>query len=162
MFAGFVLAELGEYVRQKDFFKNVGSVVDLEAPEDLKSCVIYFDGQWVVMPEHTKHGRTTTGFEDELSLVYSAPSLNAVLKSESGEPYAVRIKVDGEFLTEENKGQDVTISADGESFVTVDEPRMYRLVEAPTYTKDNLLTMSSNSDDFGIYSFTFGVYEIGP
>jgi len=162
LYAGFVLAELGEYVRQKDFFKNTGSVVDLEAPDDLKSGVIYFDGQWVTMPEHTRHGRDTSGYEDTLSLVYSARSLNAVLKSETGEPYTVRIKVDGEYLTEENKGEDVTISANGESFVKVDEPRMYSVIEAPGYTKDNLLTMSSNSDDFGIYAFTFGVYETGP
>ena len=162
LYAGFVLAELGEYVRQKDFFKNTGSVVDLEAPDDLKSGVIYFDGQWVTMPEHTRHGRDTSGYEDTLSLVYSARSLNAVLSSESGEPYTVRIKIDGEFLTDENKGQDVTVSANGESFVTVDESRMYNMIEAPGYTKDNLLTMSSNSEDFSIFAFTFGVYETGP
>lgn len=45
LYAGFVLAELGEYVRQKDFFKNTGSVVDLQSPEDHKSGVIYFDGR---------------------------------------------------------------------------------------------------------------------
>ena len=162
LFAGFVLASLGQYVRQEDFFKNRGSVVDLEAPDDLKSGVIYFDGMWVTTPEYTRHGRATTNYEDTLSLVYSARSLNAVLTSESGEPYTVRIKLDGEFLTDENKGVDVTISPNGESFVTVDEPRLYNVIEAPVYTTDNLLTMSSNSDDFGIFSFTFGVYETGP
>ena len=45
LYVGFALAELGEYVRQSDFFKNTGSLVDLESPYDLKSGVIYFDGQ---------------------------------------------------------------------------------------------------------------------
>jgi len=162
LYAGFVLAELGEYVRQKDFFKNTGSVVDLQSPEDHKSGVIYFDGSWVVWPEHTRHVRDTTGYEDVLSLVYSARSLNVVLSSDSGDPYTVRVMLNGEFLTEENKGEDVTISPTGESLLQVDEPRMYKVIEAPGFAKDNRLTMSSNSDDFSIFAFTFGVYETGP
>ena len=162
LYAGFVLAELGQYVRQPAFFKNPGSVVELKAPEDLKPGNIYFDGAWVVGPEHTRHGRKTTGYEDFLSLVYSARSLNAVLTSESGQPYTVRVTLNGEFLTVDNKGQDITIDQNGESFLTVDTPRMYNVVEAPAYATDNALTMSSNSDDFGIFAFTFGVYQTGP
>lgn len=162
LYAGFVLAELGEYVRQKDFFKNTGSVVEMKSGGDFKPGVIYFDGQWVAWPEHTRHGRDTTVYQDTLSLVYSARSLNVVLGSDSGELYTVRIKLNGEFLTEENKGGDVTISADGESFLNVDEPRMYKVIEDQSYTQDNLLTLSSNSDDFSIFAFTFGAYETGP
>jgi thiol-disulfide isomerase/thioredoxin len=162
LYAGFVLAELGEYVRQEDFFKNTGSVVEMKSGGDFKPGVIYFDGQWVAWPEHTSHGRDTTGYEDALSLIYSARSLNVVLSSDSGEPYNVRIKVNGEFLTEENKGADVTISANGESLLNVNEPRMYSVIEDQAYTKDNLLTMSSNSDDFSVFAFTFGADEKGP
>jgi len=97
-----------------------------------------------------------------LSLIYSARTLNAVVSSDSDEPYDVRITLNGEFLTEENKGRDVTIAHSGESFLNVAEPRMYNVIEAPGYTKDNQLTMSSNSGDFGIFAFTFGVYETGP
>lgn len=162
LYAGLVLAELRETVRQPEFFKNTGSVIELEAPEDLKSGYIYFDGTWIAGIENTRHGRETTAYEDVLSLVYSARSLNAVLTSDSKQPYTVQVKLNGEFLTEENKGQDVTVAANGESFLTVTEPRMYNVIEAPAYAKDNTLTMSSNSDDFGIFAFTFGVYQAGP
>ena len=162
LFAGFVMAEFGEYVRQREFFKNTGSVIQLEAPDKLTPGVIYFDGNWIAWPEHTRHPRNTTGYEDTLSLVYSARTLNSVLSSESGEPYQVLIKLDGEYLTQENKGSDVTITASGESFLNVHEPRMYNVVSEPDYSEDNTLTMSSNSDDFAIYSFTFGSYETGP
>ena len=162
LYAGFVLAELGQYVRQTEFFKNTGSVVELESPGDHKPGVIYFDGSWVVGPEHTRHGRVTTGYEDVLSLVYSARSLNVVLASDSGRPYTVQVTLNGDFLTEENKGRDITIAANGESFLDVNEPRMYNVVEAPAYAMDNALTMSSNSDDFGVFAFTFGVYQTGP
>ena len=149
-------------MRQSDFFKNTGSVVDLESPDDLKPGVIYFNGQWVVWPEHIRHGRDTIGYEDVLSLVYSSRSLNAVVSSESGQPYTVGITLNGDFLTDENKGSDVTIAANGESFLSVNQPRMYSIIEAPGYLKDNKLTMSSNSDHFEIFAFTFGVYEAGP
>ncbi|HIN35218.1 MAG TPA: hypothetical protein EYM75_05690 [Dehalococcoidia bacterium] len=162
LYAGFVLAELGGYVRRSDFFKNTGSMVDLESPDGLKSRVIYFDGQWVVWPEHTRHGRDTIGYEGVLSLVYSSRGSNAVVFSESGQPYTARVTLNGDFLTDENKGSGVTIAANGESFLSVNEPRMYSIIEAPAYSKDNKLTMSSNSDDFEIFAFTFGVYETGP
>jgi len=162
LYAGFVLAELGQYVRQTEFFKNMGSVVELEAPDELVPGNIYFDGAWVVGPEKTRHGRKTTEYEDVLSLIYSARSVNAVLTSESGQPYSIRVTLNGEFLTEDNKGQDITIADNGESFLNVTAPRMYNVIEAPAYAKDFALTMSSNSDDFGIFAFTFGVYQKGP
>ena len=156
------MAELGEYVQQSGFFKNTGSVIELERPDKLKAGVIYFDGTWIAWPEHTRHAQNTTGYEDTISLVYSARSVNTVLASDSGEPYQVLIKLDGEYLTEENKGSDVNISAIGESFLTVHQPRMYNIISEPDYSEDNTLTMSSNSDDFSIYSFTFGSYAEGP
>jgi len=97
LYAGFVLAELGEYVRQSDCFKNTGSVVDLESPYDHKSGVIYFDGEWVVWPEHARHGRDAIGYEDVLSLVYSSRSLKAVVSSEADQPYTVRKRLTGIF-----------------------------------------------------------------
>ena len=147
---------------QADFFKNTGSVIELERPDKLKAGVIYFDGTWIAWPEHTRHAQNTTGYEDTISLVYSARSVNTVLASDSGEPYQVLIKLDGEYLTEENKGSDVNISAIGESFLNVHQPRMYNIISEPDYSEDNTLTMSSNSDDFSIYSFTFGSYAEGP
>ena len=103
----------------KRLFKNTGSAVDLESPYDLKSGVIYFDGQWVVWPEHAHHGRDTIGYEDVLSLVYSSRSLKAVVSSEADQPYTVRVTFNGDFLTDENQGSYITITANGESLLSV-------------------------------------------
>ena len=162
LYAGIVLAEATQSVRQKEFFKNFGSVLELEAPKELKDDIIYFDGTWVVGFESTRHGRETTGYEDVLLLVYSARTVNAVLTSESGQPYTVQVTLNGEFLTEETKGQDITIAANGQSFLAVNQPRMYNVIDASIYGQDNTLTMSSNSEDFQIFAFTFGVYQTGP
>ena len=142
LYAGFVLAELGEYVRQSDFFKNTGSVVDLESPYDLKSGVIYFDGQWVVWPEHARHGRDTIGYEDVLSLVYLSRSLKVVVSSESGQPYTVRITLNEDFLTDENKGSDVTIAANGESLSSVNGTQ-----EVQHHRSDGLLKRQQSNQE---------------
>jgi Thioredoxin like C-terminal domain len=85
-----------------------------------------------------------------------------VLTSDSGEPYRVRVTMDGQYLTEENKGQDVMIGEGGESFILGTEPRLYAIVDNPEYVQHKVLQLSSNSNDFGLFAFTFGVYQEGP
>ena len=85
-----------------------------------------------------------------------------MLTSDSGEPYEVVITVDGAMLTPENAGEDIQWDDTGVSFVSVNEPRMYALIDNPGYMPESFLTMRSNSDDFGLFAFTFGVYAEGP
>lgn len=113
-------------------------------------------------PERTTHGRETESFEDFLALVYSATSVNAVLISDSGEPYKVRITVDGEYLTEKNKGTGIIIGNDGESYLWITTPSLYNVISNDSYVRRENLKMTSNSPDFGLFAFTFGVYANGP
>ena len=134
---------------------------DFEAPDSLQRNLIYFNGLWAIGPESARHALDTDHHDDYLALKYSARSVNAVLTSESGEPYQVRVTVNGDYLTEDNKGADVIIGEDGESYIEVTDPRLYKIVEHPTWEGSQLLRLSSKSDDFGLFSFTFGVYEDG-
>ena len=137
-------------------------VAEFEAPSDVRVDHIYFQGPWAVGPERVTHARETEiAEEDFILLAYSSRSVNAVLTSESGEPYRVVVKVNSEYLTEENKGEDIQIGEDGESYVVVDSPRAYYLVEHPTWLENQYIQMFSESDDFGLFSFTFGTYEDG-
>jgi len=104
----------------------------------------------------------TESFEDCLALVYSANSANAVLTSDSGEPYKVRITVDDKYLTEKNKGSDIIIGDDGESYLWVTSPSLYKLINNDSNVRRENLTMASNSPDFGLFVFMFGVYDTGP
>ena len=82
-------------------------------------------------------------------LAYSARSVNAVLTSESGEPYKVVVTVNNDYLTEENKGDDILIGEGGESYLMVDEPRAYKIVEQPTWEGAVLqLTPHLTTSDF--------------
>ena len=149
----------GGYVGQEAYYKAPEEVVTFALPGELTPNVLYFHGRWRVGPENIDHGRKTQGHEDSINLVFSARSVNAVLTSGSGEPYRVRVTVDGKYLTEANKGEDVRIGNDGESYIMVTEPRMYNVLESPEWVWRNTLQMSSESDDFGLFAFTFGVYE---
>lgn len=156
-----VLYGRGGYVKQQEFYKDVDSVVSFRVPDELAPHAIYFNGDWRIGPESSKHGRSTRYYEDYLTLVYSAQSVNAVLTSDSGQEYKVTVIVDGKHLTDDNKGSDIIIGDKGVSYLLVDEPRLYNILDNPTYVRRETLRMSSNSADFGLFAFTFGVYQKG-
>ena len=134
---------------------------EFAVPASLQRNLIYFHGPWAIGPESARHAEDTDHYDHYLALKYSARSVNAVLTSDSGEPYRVRVTVNGDYLTEENKGADVIIGEDGESYLEVTDPRLYKIVEHPTWEASQILRLSSKSADFGLFSFTFGVYEDG-
>ena len=138
-----------------------GVVTEFEGPENIRPNLIYFHGPWSIGPESVVHARETEEFIDAVILLYSARSVNAVLTSESGDPYKVVVTVNNEYLTEENKGEDIVIGENGESYLMVTSPRAYKIVEHTEWEELQILAMSSTSDDFGLFSFTFGTYEDG-
>ena len=150
------------YTDQLDYYRLSGETLRLVAPEYLQPNLIYFHGLWNSEPQKARHARQTTNFEDYVALVFSARSVNAVLTTEVGEEHKVRVTMDEKYLTEENRGEDVIIGADGESYLWIDESRMYRVVENPNYAQRKTLRLSANSDRFGLYAFTFGIYQDGP
>ena len=152
----------GAYVVQPDYFHSQDEVVTLKAPAELVQHKIYFNGPWSIMAESSRHARETSENEDYIALKYSAKSVNAVLTAESNQSYRVLLTMNGQPLTEENKGRDVIIGGNGDSYIEVNEARLYELVDHPQYAQGQELRMSSNSSDFGLFAFTFGVYKEGP
>jgi thiol-disulfide isomerase/thioredoxin len=150
------------YVAQPAYFEAQDTVINLVAPTDLIPHTISFQGAWHIGKERARHGRTTEHHEDYIALQYSAKSVNAVLTSDLGEPYRVRVTRDGAYLNPADAGADIMIGADGESFLLVTEPRLYEVVNTPGYQRDRVLRLSSDSDNFGLFAFTFGVYQEGP
>ena len=152
----------GAYVVQPEYFDSRDEVVTLEAPAELADHKIYFNGPWSIMAESARHARETSENEDYIALKYSAKSVNAVLTAESNQSYRVLLTMNGQALTEENKGQDVIIGDNGDSCIEVNGARLYELVDHSQYVQGQELRMSSNSPDFGLFAFTFGVYKEGP
>ncbi len=153
----------GGYVGQRDpYYDKTDQVAEFTIPPELSPHQLYFQGPWFIGPESVRHARTTEDYSDYLALLYSAKSVNAVLTAGLDSPYRVRVTVGGKYLTPENRGRDVTIAPDGESYIMVTGSRLYQVVDHPSYYPRQRLEMSSNSDHFGLSAFTFGVYQEGP
>ena len=157
-----LLFGMDPYIIQMDYYQSSDQVVEFAAPELRQPHYIYFHGSWAVGPEQMTHARVTEDYADYIALTYSAKSVNAVLTSYTGDAYRVRVTLEGEYLTAENRGADIQIAADGESYLLVNEPRLYEIVNSPAYTAEKELRLSSNSADFSLFAFTFGVYQDGP
>lgn len=150
------------YVGQPEYYLEPGQQLSLESPDYLDPGFLYFHGEWTNGPQYAELNRSSGGFEDRVALVYSARTVNAVLGSATGEPLKVRVSQDGHFLTEAERGSDVVLGADGESYLLVDRPRMYQVVANASYEKRKKLELRVEAEGLQVYAFTFGIYQRGP
>ena len=121
----------------------------------------YLQGLWRNEREAIAHARVTDGLEDYIAFKFAARSVNVVLRPHGGQPFDVVIELDGRPLAAGETGSDVVFDGDGRSVIRVDDPRLYAIVELPAFGEHEL-KLRSNSDDFAIFAFTFGVYADGP
>ena len=121
---------------------------------------ITLQGLWRNEAESIVHGRATENYEDYIAILFVAASVNAVMEQWSGKPYTVRLLMDGVPLRPEDAGADVLFDDEGNSYVPVTEPRMYRLVKLDHFGEHEL-ELSSNSYEFSLYAFTFGEHARG-
>ena len=152
----------GGYVGDQKYFTGQDQIMGYFDPREHEENLLYLEGLWLNDREFLRHARETSDFEDYMFLKFSARSVNAVIGPEGDEPapFKVLVTLNGEYLTEDFKGDDVVIEEDGRSFLNVDEPRMYSIIQAPSYSTYEL-KLSSNSPHFALFAFTFGVYESG-
>ena len=150
------------FVGQEEYYASPDRVLEFQVPDFLSPGFLYFHGAWRNEAQQAVHARQSEDFEDHVSLVYSARAVNAVLSTENGQPIKVRVEMDGEYLTDDNRGTDVKVGPEGESYLLIDQSRMYRVVENPDYVQRKTLRLSVNSAQLGVYAFTFGIYEDGP
>ncbi len=101
-----------------------------------------------------------------LVVPYSAVGVNAVL-SPSADPVEVmlglrppdrppliEVRQDGGLLTALNAGPDITFDEEGASVVSVERPRMYRLVRNPDF-ETHELELTFRAGGLAVYTFTF-------
>ena len=150
----------GIYFAQEQYYDGPERVVDYVDPGDHKNHHIYLQGPWFNGQEALRHARVTEGYEDYIAIRFSATSVNVVIDPGDSGPFEVQVTIDGRPLQAEEAGIDVVV-ADGRSFLRVDEGRMYQVVALTEYESHDL-RLSSQSDNFSMFAFTFGAYEQGP
>lgn len=146
------------WVLYEEYYDGLDTEVFFEDPQEHENQRLYLQGLWHVGPESLTHARATENFEDYLAIKFNAKTVNAVLGHDGGEPYRVRITLDGVPLSQHDAGADIRFDDEGAGHVMVDGARMYRLVRTKDYEQHEL-RISSNSDRFELFTFTFGAYE---
>ena len=120
----------------------------------------YVQGLWRNELEALVHARETENLEDYFVFIFRARSVNVVISPPRDEPFEVYIEIDGRSLTPEEAGSDIVFDDEQRSLIRVSESRHYEIVELDAFGQHEL-KLSSNSDNFAIFAFTFGSYLEG-
>jgi hypothetical protein len=120
----------------------------------------FLQGEWTNTAEAVVHARITEDPVDYIALLMVARSANVVVQPQGPEPFRVYVTLDDKPLTPDEAGADIQFDEEQRSYFAVTEARMYRIVEQPEF-KERLLKLSSTSDNFAVFAFTFGVYDSG-
>lgn len=121
----------------------------------------YLEGLWQIEEESIVHARQTDDLEDYVALIIRGRTVNLVLTAaDNGQPYDVFVEIDGRWLFPNEAGAHVQWDDQGRSFIRVTENDLYRLLFLPEWSEHEL-KLSSDSDQFRLFAFTFGSYVGG-
>ena len=117
--------------------------------------VYFLKGAWIWEREAAVHASATSSHTDYITVAYNGRTANAVLEPRGdGPPLRVLVTQDGAPLPEAVRGPDVIADA-GQTFLIVDQPRLYEIVAGETAGRHELL-LSPLTDRFAFHTFTFG------
>jgi thiol-disulfide isomerase/thioredoxin len=120
---------------------------------------VYAHGVWSVADEYMRHAADQEHLDDCLLVKYRATELNVVMKPESIYWMEVFVELDGAPIPKAWAGSDVQYTAEGRSFVRVDEPRMYQLISRQPYRAAEA-RLCVRGQGLSVYSFSFGTCVI--
>jgi thiol-disulfide isomerase/thioredoxin len=114
--------------------------------------LIELDGIWQVRDQSSQAFPNPVS---SLRLQYSAAEVNLVLAASAECPIArVDITENGKPLTPDARGEDVRYDASGVSFVEVNRPKMYSLIQRNHFVT-GLLQLDTRSSGLEVFAFTF-------
>ena len=151
------------YVMHEEYYTEHPNMEILyEDPGDRRNHFLYLNGLWRNGEESIIHARETMDYEDYIALKFFGTSANVVMSPpESAEPYDVRVLLDeSPPCRRRARAKTSCTNDDGNSYVSVDESRMYFLVDMDEFTSGEL-RLTSNSPEFRVFAFTFGSYMGG-
>ena len=145
---------------QREYYDQQDANILYRDTEEHQNHFLYLEGLWLNTSESLVHLRETENYEDYIVINFYATSVNAVMSPVNAEAFDVRLTIDGHPITPEQAGVDVMFDDDNNSYVMVDEPRMYNLINLSDFSGHELV-LSSNSSEFSLFAFTFGAYMGG-
>ena len=134
--------------------KRIGSFGTYEFPETLDEDQIYLDGTWSVDSESSRAVTSTPG-DARLDVRYTARDVFVVTGGASDEPYRVLVTLDGQPLSEADAGDAIEYDDEGNSYISVDLGTLYNIISTDGI-ESHRLSLTSESDEFAVFAFTFG------
>ena len=145
------------YVRHQEFFEGPNQEKEYSDPGNHVNHFLYLEGLWLNGFEEVIHARETENYEDYVATAFAALEANVVLSVEDGETYEVRVTMDGAPLDPSQAGGDIRFDDEGNSYILVDKSTLYHVVQLSEFGPHDL-KLSSNSDKFSLFAYTFGSY----
>ncbi len=135
-------------------------VVSYSQPASFDRDKFYLVGKWEIRPQYVHYAGE--GSDGVLAIDYIAaeaslvvrPDLRAASGQKEHQPFKVYVYQDGKPVPKEDWSSDIRADSNGNTFISVDEPRMYYLIKNKEYGR-HLLTLKPTSDEFAAYAFTF-------
>jgi thiol-disulfide isomerase/thioredoxin len=150
----------GLYAGQEQYYIEPDSTREYVDDENYTPQQWYLQGLWTNGPESITHARSTSNLEDYIAFEFVGRSANVVVNKPGTESFDVYIEIDDRPLNPDEAGMDVIFDEDGRSYFTVTEPRLYAFLETPEFG-EHIVKLASDSDDFAIFAFTFGINDGG-
>ena len=164
LYAGYVrnFSVRGAYVANPEYYAApIDEPSTYFSPDAYRNHFLYLNGSWIKGAESLTHGRETENLEDYIALRFHGTSVNVVSDFDGGEPIRVYLTLNNEPIPQDARGSNVQVDDDGGTFFEITEARMYNLVRLEEYGGHDL-KLSSDSDRFTVFAFTFGSYAEGP
>jgi thiol-disulfide isomerase/thioredoxin len=111
--------------------------------------VFYLEGRWA----STREFVALDSAPGKIALKYSAAGVNLVMASTTGKPIPVEVRLDSKPLSDSERTPDIE-SRDGRSIVTVQNARMYRLLESADFGT-HTLELICQEPGLAAFAFTF-------
>ena len=97
--------------------------------------------------------------KDYIGIRYHALEANAVMKPHSGKSIRVYVQHDGKPVAESDKGADIRYDDKGQSYLLVEDGRMYHIIKNAKFGQRRL-RLATAEPGLGIYAFTFVSCEV--
>jgi thiol-disulfide isomerase/thioredoxin len=122
-------------------------------PDKIDADIFYLNGKWKAGPESVRAAARDATDPAGVLVYYAAKEVNLVMSPGDGR-HIVELLQDGRPIEPEEAGADVRFTDTGQSYLTVDAPRMYNLVKN-TEIGQHLLQLVTREPGLECFAFTF-------
>lgn len=124
--------------------KKKSGVYNFEAPVRFSQDMLYLDGIWNITDEYAQNN------SPQARVIYTYRAKNVYIIANSDKPVRVQVLHDGIPVTDAT-GSDVV-----DGFITINESRLYTLINEPDGVGQDTLELIIQNPELALYAFTFG------